>query len=252
MPLLDHFHPPLSLSRHWESFHAAWATEIMRTLNRRVLPPGFFAEAQVHVGSRVEIDVATFEDPTVPGAPPNHAGGVAVETWAPPQTTLVMPALFPDEIEVQIFSTATGATLVAAIEMVSPGNKDRPEARRAFAAKCASYLQQGIGLVIVDIVTELRANLHDALIELLQQADAFRFPIATSLYTTAYRPSRRPARDQIEIWRNPLAVGQALPVMPLALRGAMTVPVDLESTYLEVCRDSRLEVIGEPLPETEE
>jgi hypothetical protein len=25
MPLLDHFRPPLSGSRHWESFHAAWA-----------------------------------------------------------------------------------------------------------------------------------------------------------------------------------------------------------------------------------
>src|ERR671928_13219 len=61
VPLLDHFHPPLSSTRHWESFHAAWATEIMRTLNRHVLPPGCFAEAQVHVGSRVEIDVATFE-----------------------------------------------------------------------------------------------------------------------------------------------------------------------------------------------
>jgi hypothetical protein len=24
MPLLDHFHPPLSTERHWESFYAAW------------------------------------------------------------------------------------------------------------------------------------------------------------------------------------------------------------------------------------
>src|ERR1700729_3893566 len=34
MPLLDHFHPPLSATRHWESFHASWATGIMATLNR--------------------------------------------------------------------------------------------------------------------------------------------------------------------------------------------------------------------------
>ena len=32
-----------------------------------------------------------------------------------------------------------------AIELASPGNKDRPETRRAFAAKCASYLARGIG-----------------------------------------------------------------------------------------------------------
>ena len=28
MPLKDHFHPPLSEVRHWESFHARWATGI--------------------------------------------------------------------------------------------------------------------------------------------------------------------------------------------------------------------------------
>ena len=48
-----------------------------------------------------------------------------------------------------IGSTVTGATLVAAIELVSPGNKDRPEARLAFAAKCVSYLTRGVGLIVV-------------------------------------------------------------------------------------------------------
>jgi hypothetical protein len=241
MPLLDHFRPPLSAARHWESFHAAWATEIMRTLNRRVLPPGYFAEAQVHVGSRVEIDVATFEQATTPPAQPNgNAGGVAVETWAPPATSLVMPAVFPDEIEVQVFATATGSTLVAAVELVSPGNKDRPEARRAFTAKCLSYLQMGIGLVVVDIVTERQTNLHDELIGLMDQPETFQFPAATPLYVAAYRPSRRTAGDQVEIWLSELALGQGLPTVPLALRGAATVPLELEGTYAEVCRDSRL------------
>ena len=49
MPLRDHFHPPASDLHPWESFHTTWATEIMRTLNREVLPPGYFAAAQVHV-----------------------------------------------------------------------------------------------------------------------------------------------------------------------------------------------------------
>src|SRR5437764_10694207 len=102
MPLRDHFHPPLSELRHWESFHAAWATEIMRTLNRDVLPPGCFAEAQVHVGGRVEVDVAAFEQaPSAEGD-----GGVAVQTWAPPAAAMVIPAVFPDEIEVQVFHTS--------------------------------------------------------------------------------------------------------------------------------------------------
>jgi hypothetical protein len=242
MPLLDHFHPPLSNLRHWESFHAAWATEIMSTLNRRVLPPGCFAEAQVHVGSRVEIDVATFERDREPAAarPNGNSGGVAVETWAPPATSLIMPAVFPDEIEIQVFRTTGGATLVAAIELVSPGNKDRSETRRAFTAKCVSYLQQGIGLVVVDIVTERQANLHDELVHLLEQPERFEFADETPLYAVAYRPSRKQTGDQIEIWPVALAVGQPLPTLPLALRGVATVPVDLEMTYHTTCQDSRL------------
>src|SRR3954453_16131852 len=99
MPLLDHFHPPLSAIRHWESFHASWATGIMATLNRGVLPPGYFAETQVHIGSRVEVDVASFEDETSSVEPGESGGGVAVAKWAPPVATLVIPAVFPDEIE---------------------------------------------------------------------------------------------------------------------------------------------------------
>jgi hypothetical protein len=242
MPLRDHFHPPLNQLRHWESFHAAWATEIMRTLNRKVLPANCFAEAQVHVGGRVEIDVATFEQdqPALAGATGSNGGGVAVETWAPPLARLTMPAVFPDEIEVQIFHTSGGATLVAAIELISPGNKDRAETRRAFAAKCFSYLQQGIGLIIVDVVTERLANLHNELIHLLEQPERYEMADAPALYAVAYRPSHRQTGDSIEIWPTSLAVGQPLPELPLALRGLKTVPVDLETTYTTTCQDSRL------------
>ena len=60
MPLLDHFRPPLSQERHWESFHASWAGSIADALNR-VLPEGYFAEELTHAGAGTEIDVATFE-----------------------------------------------------------------------------------------------------------------------------------------------------------------------------------------------
>src|SRR5262249_29323094 len=161
---------------HWESFHSAWATQLMRQLNRGVLPFGYFAETQVHVGGRIEIDVAALEGE--PGTK-NGDGGAAVATWAPPATGLVMPAVFPGEISVQVFATSGGPTLVAAIELVSPGNKDRPETRRAFTSKCLSYLAQGIGLIVVDVVTEYRANLHDELVELAGQGEEFQFPAAT-------------------------------------------------------------------------
>jgi hypothetical protein len=237
MPLLDHFHPPLSEERHWESFHASWASEIMATLNQGVLPAGYFAETQVHIGSRVEVDVASFQGPN---GPAQDRGGVAVETLAP-GTVLMMPAAFPDEIEVQIYRTSGGATLVGAIELVSPGNKDRFEARRAFAAKCLGYLQMGIGLLVVDIVTERQANLHDELVQLMEQEEAFRFPGASLVYAVAYRPLRTEAGgDQIEVRPVPLVVGQALPTMSLALRGGPTIPIDLEGTYTRTRQRSQL------------
>ena len=62
MPLLDHFHPPLSDRRDWHSFHHAWATAIAVDLNR-TLPPDYFAEPFIQY--RLEIDVATLEEPTV-------------------------------------------------------------------------------------------------------------------------------------------------------------------------------------------
>jgi hypothetical protein len=76
---------------------------------------------------------------------------------------------------------------------------------------------------------------------LLELADEFRFPTETALYAVAYRPARRePGGDQIDVWPAPLAVGAALPILPLALRGGPTLPIDLETTYTEARRRSRL------------
>lgn len=213
----------------------------MRHLNRAVLRRDCFAEARIHVGSRVEVDVGTFQaDDSTETSTGANGAGVTVETWAPPDTTLVVPAVFPDVIEVQVFRRYGGHILVGAIELVSPGNKDRPETRREFAAKCASYLQQGVGLLVVDIVTGRRANLHDDLMRLLDHPARFLILENTPVYAAAYRPARRPAGDQIEMWLEPLAVGRPIPRMPLGLMGLPTVPVDLEPTYASACVDSRL------------
>src|SRR5437867_2454521 len=127
MPLLDHFHPPLSRRRRWESFLSAWVEALARRLNCDLLPPQYFAEVHVKVGSPVEIDA---------------------------------PLTFthPDVFEVQVLNDEQGPHVVAAIELVSPANKDCAAHRRLFAVKCASYLQQNIGLLIVDVVTERAGN----------------------------------------------------------------------------------------------
>ncbi len=242
MPLLDHFHPPIYPVRHWESLHAVWLTSIMARLNQGILPPNYFAEAQVHVGSRFEVDVGSFEETTQESLELPTGGGTAVavepRVWLAPPPVGTLPAVFPDSLEGLIYADEGGAILAGAIEMVSPGNKDRAATREAFVAKCASYLQQGVGVVIVDIVTSRLANLHEELSNAL--GGSCPLPKGSNLYATAYRPVRRPDTDHHEVWTYPLALGEALPIVPLALRRGPIVPVDLESAYREACQRSRL------------
>src|SRR5437016_337670 len=158
MGLLDHFYPPLSVRRHWHAFHNAWATYIAAALNLQ-LPPGYFAEPNVQFG--IEIDVATFEEAADLPAPDRSlqevgapAAAGASDTWTPPAPAQTIP--FPiatDQVEVLVFDREAGPTLVGAIELVSPANKDRAAHRDVFVAKCLTYLQEAIGVVVVDIVT---------------------------------------------------------------------------------------------------
>ena len=239
MPLLDHFHPPLSTQRHWESFHTTWATAIADALNEEWLPEGYFAEEQLHPAARVEIDVATFEEESHT----NRTGGVALagpHVYTPSTPTWTIPNAIIEGIELLVFSSEGGPTLVGAVELVSPANKDRQESRRAFAVKCASYLQQGIGLLIVDVVTSRSANLHNETMSLLDQPAECQMSPSVELYAVAYRPIRRGERDEINVWPQSLAIGKSLPELPLWIGPELVVPVSLDSTYTNACRRRRL------------
>jgi hypothetical protein len=243
MPLLDHFHAPLHPRRHWESFHTAWAGTIADVLNRDLLPEGYFAEEQTHAGARVEIDVATFQDAGTGVGPSQAPGGTATllpRLWAPAAPTATIPMVFPSDFEVLVFQSDGGSTLVAAIELVSPANKDRPIERRAFATKCANYLYHGISLIIVDIVTSRQGNLHHELLDLVEDAQDARLPEGTGLYAVAFRPIKRGEAAQADVWTAALAVGQPLPLLPLALDAQHCLPIDLEATYEATCERRRI------------
>jgi hypothetical protein len=240
MPLVDHFRAPLYPTHSWESFHSRWANAIADLLDR-TLPGRFFAEVHMHLGGQVAADVAEFEGLADEAQEGNGAaGGVAVQTWAPPAAVQTLAMVFPDDIEVRVFDHRGGARLAAVIELVSPSNKDRPETRRAFAAKCVAYLERGVGLLIADVVTERGGNLHAETLRLLGQPNVLGITADAELYAAAYRPCHRDAADLIDVWAEELALGRPLPVLPLALRGAFCVPLDLEETYTEARRRSRL------------
>jgi hypothetical protein len=237
--LQDHFRPPLSARRHWHAFHHAWATYVASDLNR-YLPEGYFAEPNVQFG--MEIDVAAFEEAAYPVWRGYGGGATAVElqeVWTAPAPTLTIPIDLADTVvEVLIYSQEGGPPLAGAIELVSPANKERAAHRDAFVSRCVTYLHQGVGLVMVDVVTDRRANLHD---ELVARFTSEAAPWEAELYAAAYRPVVREGQTSLDVWQESLAVGSALPTLPLWLRGDLCFPVELGATYERTCREQRIQ-----------
>jgi hypothetical protein len=238
MPLLDHFQPPLRDDRPWESFHSAWANAIVGWLNRNVLPEHYWAIPQVHVGARVEIDAATFRFREENAAPGN---GLTTAVWAPPQAKLAAAVDFgdTDTFEVQV-REGDRRRLVAAIELVSPTNKDRATHRRDFAIKCASYLGQHVSVIVVDVVTERRDNLHGELMQLLDLPAELLEAGAFPLYAVAYRLKVQEEQQRLELWPEELRVGTGLPTLPLWIGEDEAVPLDLEASYAAACEVLRI------------
>ena len=133
MPLRDHFRPPLDNLTSWEGFHGQWPAVIVQHLRKR-LPAGYVAEPSVDLlrSSRRAKETAGWRQRS--GHRPRPT--VAVETTLPDY----------DEYEVRIYDATRRRHLVAAIEIVSPANKDRPEHRNIFVAKCAALLQKGVAV----------------------------------------------------------------------------------------------------------
>ncbi|HEX3447130.1 MAG TPA: DUF4058 family protein [Isosphaeraceae bacterium] len=244
MPLRDHFRPPLADRRTWEGLHGGWPMMIVTGLNQK-LPRRYIAEPQVHLGSTIEIDVATYEEHDAgfsSAGETDEGGGVATAVWAPPLPTLAVASNLPDldEYEVRVYDTKRALRLVAAVEIVSPANKDRPEYRRAFVAKCAALLQDHVCVAIVDLVTTRSANLYGDLMELLGQTDPSLANEPPSLYAVACRGARKNEAWHLEMWTHTLALGTPLPTLPLWLAENFAVPLELELSYEESCRVLRI------------
>jgi Protein of unknown function (DUF4058) len=241
MPLLDHFHPPLSIERPWEGIHSTWASTIATQLNQDQLPAEYFAMPLVTLGGGVQVDVATFQTSE---QPESTNGGVVTQIWAPPQPPLSAAVDFVslDVYEVRVMQQMGGPKLRSAIELVSPANKDRASHRRAFAIKCAGYLQQGVAVIIVDVVTERAVNLHAVLVDILKLAYPLAWSSPSQLYAVAYRPAQAADAQRLEVWPEALAIGAALPTMPLWLSEALCLPLALEESYQATCAALRIRV----------
>src|SRR5262249_34425406 len=147
----------------------------------------------------------------------NDNGGIATAVWAPPRPTLVALTDLPaqDVYEVRVYDEKRHCRLVAAVEIVSPANKDRPEHRRAFVSKCAGLLQERVSVVLVDIVTTRTQNLYGELLDLIGISDPGLSPESPPLYAAACRLTKHGNNWALETWTLSLDLGRPLPTAPL-------------------------------------
>lgn len=228
MPLLDHFRNPGKRRLPWRTMGSAWGVALIGWLNRQLPRDEYRAETNIFLGTQVEADVVEWREDDAPGSHRNGAVATAVQV---PPAHITLSATFPDHVEIQILEEH-GRSLVGVIELVSPSNKKERNERTAFVSKCVAYLKLGVGLVIVDVVTGRRANLHNGLMRALSGSDPQLMADAPN-YATGYRPVRRPKsnKNELEIWAFPVHVGETLPVVPFGLKGGPVVMLDLEATY---------------------
>ena len=242
MPLRDHFRSPLDDVHSWNELHGGWPMMIVRKLIE-VLPEPYFAAPGVHLGTLYDVDIGTYRKPAAEGDGFEvSAGGVAVAAYAPPKPTLTLEPQLPnqDVYEVRIYDSRRHRQLVAAIEIVSPSNKDRPANRFSFIAKVATLLKNNICVSIVDVVSTLEFNLYAELLDFLHGVDPALGSEPPPMYAATLRMRYEDRCRLMDNWYHPLAIGQTLPTLPIWLKETWAISLDLESSYEETCRTLRI------------
>ncbi len=217
----------------WDGVHQVWIVELLYWIKPR-LPAGYRA----YIGTTPTFAI---------GAPTEKRPDVGVRDWPRgngPQTqsteSPAAPADSSEEPDVEI-AVATLAPdkalfverqgqLIAALELVSPRNKDRPSACAAYAGGYVGYLLKGVNLLLVDVHRRpLRFSFADRIAEELNLDQ----PACPAPFAISYRvgePAPNGGRF-LAIWRRPLTVGTPLPQLRLPLSVKEEVLVDLEQTY---------------------
>jgi hypothetical protein len=219
----------------FHDFHNVWIGHLRTALNEGLLPPGFYALSEQHAGRSI-VDLLALHTSTAPRGPlplplPPATGGLAVAE-APPRTRrrhTVEPAARALRRSLAV-RHVSGHRLVALAEIVSPANKDRAGHVQEFTDKVLSALNVGVHVLLVDLFSPGQHDpdgLHGVLLRQLEQSDdRYELPSGEPLTLASYA-----AGLQVEVYLEHLAVGAALPEMPLFLRPDRYVNVPLEPTY---------------------
>jgi hypothetical protein len=213
-------------SNRFHDFHQTWTIAIRNALNAGLLPPGYFAMVEQKAGGP-EPDVITLA--LTPPAGFSPSGGLAVDLQ-PPKARFVIrsqAAAYASKAN-RVTVRHPDGTVVAVLEIVSPGNKDSRHAVRAFARKAFALLDAGIHLLIVDLFPPGRRDpqgIHKVIWDRIHD-EPFELPPDKPLTLAAYAVG-----TETVAYVDPVAVGDPLPDMPVFISEERYVLCPLETTY---------------------
>jgi Protein of unknown function (DUF4058) len=211
----------------FHDFHQGWTIEIRNTLNRGVLPEGYYAMADQRVsGPEPDVIALRLRSPEPKGGlivaetPPRVRRAARVETE---------PALYARKANRIVIRHELGR-VVAVIEVVSPGNKDSKHAVASFTTKAVEFIRSGIHFLMFDVFPPGSRDPQG-------MAQAIWDELAGESLGT--RPSDKlravaafDAGDELTAYVDAFAVGDLLPEAPLFLAPGWYVNVPLEQTYM--------------------
>jgi hypothetical protein len=225
-------------SRGWDGVHLLWITELLRWVKPR-LPAGYRAYVgsvpTVAIGGSEKPEVSVRQWPEPPSSAPVTSGTQSASADEEPDEQIAVVTLDPEKA----VYVAMGGRLIAAIELISPRNKDRPDAQMTYLMRYLAYLYEGVHLLLVDAH---RRPLHFSFADRIAEELGIRQPAVPPPMAVSYRvgaPAATGGRN-LGIWRRLLTVGTPLPTMRLSLDVGLSVPVDLEQTYMHAAADAYL------------
>jgi hypothetical protein len=221
----------------FHAFHLNWIGELQGALNDGCLPEGYYALAEQYAGGRIPDVLGLHESDPLTNPPPEpNGGGVATITKSRPRVDerfSAMPKPVKGTSRSLAIRSTTGHRIVAFIEIVSPGNKDRDESVDAITNKVMAALAGGVHVLVLDPFPPGPSDplgLH-AIIWRRWTGDRDVPHPDRPLVLASYA-----AGEPVQAFVNRLAVGSAIPEMPLFLTPKKFVPVPLESTYTTAYR----------------
>lgn len=224
--------------RGWDSVHPVWLTYLLEHVQER-LPEGYKA----FLGGVPSLTVDSGH-----GKP-----DVSVRQWEPGPTgeSVTITDLFEPDVEATVAVRLTPqraihvdlhGQLIAALELVSPRNKDRADAKTAYSSRYLGYLRLGVHLMLVDVLPRPKGfSFSDAITDNL----GLELPPLPAPFAAAYRvgetvPVGEEMGSLVGLWRRPLEVGQPLPTLPLPLSVQQQILIDLEEPYQRAAKRAYL------------